>query len=198
MGNVTPQHVGRLRRVYRRFGSIHEQYPGLFWSHFQAAMDWPDAEMWLEGAVQSGWTVGQMRNRRWQAIGAPPQMKPRDEDVITGELDEDVDPAADGVMPEVISGSLDVVQDAEAEAHDESRAPRREADEADCLADEATPEPRRPFADLAPLPPDLNEAFEALKLAILHHKLSGWQEISCPDVLAVLEALKELALAPAD
>ena len=30
---------------------------------------------------------------------------------------------------------------------------------------------------------------------ILHHKLSGWQEVSRQDVLAVLDALKQLALA---
>jgi hypothetical protein len=59
-------------------------------------------------------------------------------------------------------------------------------------------EPFRPFENLAPLPPDINEAFEAFKQAILHHKLSGWREISLGDVLAVLDSLKQLALAPVD
>ena len=45
VGNVSGQHVGRLRRVYERFGEPRETYPGLYWSHFQAAMDWPDAEL---------------------------------------------------------------------------------------------------------------------------------------------------------
>ena len=72
VGGVTPQHVGRLRRVYERFGEVFGQYRGLYWSHFQAAVDWPDAEMWLEGAVQNGWTISQMRAQRWEAIGAPP------------------------------------------------------------------------------------------------------------------------------
>ena len=44
VGGVTGQHVGRLRRVFVRFGESHEQYAGLFWSHFQAALDWTDAE----------------------------------------------------------------------------------------------------------------------------------------------------------
>ena len=57
VGNVTPQHVGRLRRVYDRFGRTAEAYPGLYWSHFQAALDWNDAEMWLEGALSNGWSV---------------------------------------------------------------------------------------------------------------------------------------------
>src|SRR5262245_1921842 len=52
VGGVTGQHAGRLRRVYQRFGQVYEGYEGLYWSHFQAAVEWDDAEMWLEGAVQ--------------------------------------------------------------------------------------------------------------------------------------------------
>ena len=51
---------------------------------------------------------------------------------------------------------------------------------------------------LPPLPVDLNEAFELFKLAILNHKISGWREIGRNDVLAVLESLRQLALAPAE
>ena len=69
MGNVTPQHVGRLRRASERFGATRDGYPGLYWSHFQAALDWDDAEMWLEGAVQSDWSISAMRHRRWEAQG---------------------------------------------------------------------------------------------------------------------------------
>ncbi|MDR1290115.1 MAG: hypothetical protein LBK06_02825, partial [Planctomycetaceae bacterium] len=85
VGNVSPQHVGRLRRVFERFGGQAEGYVGLFWSHFQAALDWDDAEMWLEGAVQNSWSVAQMRIQRWEAIGAPEELKPRSEDVLTAE-----------------------------------------------------------------------------------------------------------------
>ena len=56
----------------------------------------------------------------------------------------------------------------------------------------------RPFEALPPLPPDLNEAFELFRLAILNHKVSGWREIARDDVLAVLESLRQLALAPAE
>ncbi len=56
----------------------------------------------------------------------------------------------------------------------------------------------RPFAHLASLPADVNDAFEAYKLCILRHRLSGWQEISCDDMLASLDALKQLALSPAE
>src|SRR3977135_648877 len=69
VGNVTPQHVGRLRRAYERFAATRAEYPGLFWSHFQAALDWDDPELWLEGAVQSSWSISEMRQKRWEANG---------------------------------------------------------------------------------------------------------------------------------
>ena len=58
--------------------------------------------------------------------------------------------------------------------------------------------PLRPFESLPTLPSDLNEGFELMKLAILNHKVSGWAEISQDDVLAVLESLRQLVLAPAE
>jgi hypothetical protein len=87
VGAVTGQHVGRLRRVYERFGLVYREYPRLYWSHFYAALEWDDAEMYLEGAVQSGWTVAQMRRRRWEAMGAVEGEKPRDGDIVVALLD---------------------------------------------------------------------------------------------------------------
>jgi hypothetical protein len=49
---------------------------------------------------------------------------------------------------------------------------------------------------LPPLPADLHEAFEAFKLAIIHHRISNWQEVSCADVLLTLDSLRQLAEAP--
>ncbi len=68
VGFVTCQHVGRLRRVYDRFGESWSTYAGLYWSHFWAALDWDDAELWLEGASQSRWSISQMRRTRAQAM----------------------------------------------------------------------------------------------------------------------------------
>lgn len=68
VGFVTCQHVGRLRRVYDRFGETWSTYAGLYWSHFWAALDWDDAELWLEGASQSQWSISQMRKTRAQAM----------------------------------------------------------------------------------------------------------------------------------
>jgi hypothetical protein len=101
VGNVTPQHVGRLRRAYERFGSVRDDYPGLYWSHFQAALDWDDAEMWLEGAVQNGWSISEMRDTRWQTTGVSADDAPAAADAAAAEpWDDDAetaDPAAGGL-----------------------------------------------------------------------------------------------------
>lgn len=206
VGAVSPQHVGRLRRVYEQFGDVYDQYPGLYWTHFQVALDWHDAEMWLEGAVQSGWSVTQMRTQRWEAMGAPAHQKPCEEDVFVAEMDEDAGPPdgaksrSDGLNP-----SVGVVQDPTGPAEDdegdggqrlpEFPPPGNSGPAAEQLV---AADPVRPFQNLPDLPDDLAEAFEAFKLAILNHKLSGWREARCDDVLLVLDALKQLAVAPGE
>jgi hypothetical protein len=202
VGNVSPQHAGRLRRTYQRFGATYEQYLGLYWSHFQVALDWDDAEMWLEGAVQSGWSVAAMREQRWNTLGAPPELKPRDEDMITGELDEDLTPGGEPPLDGAVGESLGEVRAAdgdEAGSFDDSAAPADPSAQSD-EADPASPEPApsRPFENVGPLPPDLDEAVESLKLAILNHKIDGWREIRLEQMLGVIEALRQLALAPGE
>ncbi len=202
VGGVTPQHVGRLRRVYERFGAVFGEYAGLYWSHFQAACDWPDAEMYLEGALRSDWSVSRMREQRWEAMGGSPESKPCEADVVVTELDEDVSAGNDNQMPGTIAASLDEVRDTDEPFDDEPR--QREDEEASTsvrippVADAPSAPLLRPFEALPPLPSDLNEAFEMMKLAILGHKVSGWQEIARDDVLSVLESLRQLALAPAE
>ena len=78
VGDVSPQHVGRLRRVFDQFGDVWDSYTTLFWTHFLAALDWDDAEMWLEGAKQNGWSVSKMRNKRWETLGGIPADQPLD------------------------------------------------------------------------------------------------------------------------
>jgi hypothetical protein len=187
IGHVSPQHVGRLRRVHERFGEVHKQYRGLFWSHFQAALDWNDAEMWLEGAVQSRWSVARMRAQRWEALGAPPDKKPRPEDVIAAELDEDVDAALDALEGEALAPSFGEVQPLhldDAPPDQPGRSGRKPS-----LA-------AHPFENLPPMPPDVAEAFEAFKRAIENHKRAGWRGISRRQVFAILYALRQFALLP--
>ena len=210
VGGVTGQHVGRLRRVYQRFGSAFEQYPQLYWSHFQAAVEWDDAEMWLEGAVQSGWSVAGMRNQRWETLGRVEAERPQAEDAVASETDEDFEPARTASpIPSSISGSYEEVQggprhegpdfgDEDSEGGEQLR-PLREA-----YGDPGTIEPKekvdlvQPFANLPSLPDDLADAFDAFKLAILHHKAAGWSKVESDAVLQTLDSLKSLVLAPSD
>jgi len=204
VGGVTGQHVGRLRRVYRRFGDVYEQYEGLYWSHFFAALEWDDAEMWLEGGVQNGWSVSQMRRKRWETLGEKGD-KPSADDNAGSELDEDFEPALkQDPVAKTVSGSYEEV--AGGPRHegpdfgDEESAPSAAGEKGSSIYSEADKEKTidfvRPFENLAQLPDDLSEAFEAFKLAILRHKSDDWNQVSRDDVLASLDALKELALAP--
>ncbi|HTU25132.1 MAG TPA: hypothetical protein VMF30_07030 [Pirellulales bacterium] len=212
VGQVTPQHVGRLRRVFERFGASRDSYSGLYWSHFQAALDWEDAEMWLEGAVQSSWSIADMRRARAETLGLPADGLTAAEP--ESELDEDADPL-DATLPAVEpavelvrsterapadSGSADEGDWEETAADEDDEHARESAGEwGDEAADHApASEPIRPFAHLAALPADVSEAFEAMKLAIVKHRLAGWAEIAQAEMLAALNALRALALAEAE
>lgn len=211
VGQVSGQHAGRLRRVYERFHEVRESYAGLYWSHFQAALDWNDAEMWLEGAVQSKWSVGEMRARRWETLGDQRNGRPGDDEIVEAEYDEDADPAASPELAEVRNPDDDLDKGSRSGVSARERASRDDddsdgddaagkpfgADASDYPADSPSA-PVRPFEHLAELPDDLAEAFETFKLAVLHHKLVGWRDVSRDDVLQSLEALKQLALAPTD
>lgn len=198
VGNVSPQHVGRLRRVYARYGNVWQDYQGLYWSHFLSAVDWEDAELWLEGAVQNGWSVSQMRFARWEALGAPADQKPGEADIITTELDEDLMTDREG---QTAPSRTTTVRDL---AGPEPVFGPDFGDEVEVTETKGGPvtsrleeTPRiRPFEELATLPADVSGAFDSFKLAILHHKGEGWQEVARDDLISTLEALKELALAP--
>jgi len=210
VGGVSSQHVGRLRRVYQRFGTVHDDYSGLYWSHFHAAIDWNDAELWLEGAVQNDWSVAQMRSQRWEAIGAPDELKPRDEDILSAELDEDANPEWDAATATSAGPIAEVLSpDAATETDQEDARPAAESDSKDppnsetetSQSPDQNSEPvarSRPFADLPPLPTDLADAVEVMKLAIVAHRMESWSKVSRDDVLKTLDALKALVTAPVD
>ena len=110
VSSVTGQHVGRLRRVYERFGEVHDQFEGLYWSHFQAALDWDDAEMWLEGGIQEHWSVSQMRKSRWEALGAPEELKPSDKDLVVAELNEDFE-SPEHHVPSMVESTINSAEE---------------------------------------------------------------------------------------
>jgi hypothetical protein len=196
VGEVTSQHVGRLRRVFDRFGVAHPEYPGLYWSHFHAALDWEDAEIWLEGAVQQKWSIAAMRRQRDQVYNQGTSL---DGDVVTSRLTRDTEAAT---PPSPADKDLTIVQDLDgpgpiaAATDDEDEAEESSYDQS--LTPQSSVPKSRPFANLAQLPDDMADAFESFKLAILHHKLTGWAAIDLPDVLASLDALKQLAQAPSE
>jgi len=210
VGGVTAQHVGRLRRVHERFGATRAEYQGLYWSHFHAAIDWDDAEMWLEGALQNGWSVSKMRRQRWETLGSLPANEPHDTEIVAAEFDEDysADTPVDNIVVDTVAEVVD------GDAFDASTAKPKEsrerkstdsdtegqgADGAAIFSDDPEKETVdfvRPFEKLAELPDDVTEAFESFKLVILRHKMDGWRDVSRDDVLASLDALKNLALAP--
>ncbi len=204
VGGITPQHVGRLRRVHDRFHPVAESYPGLFWSHFHAAIDWEDGEMWLEGALQNHWSVSQMRSQRWETLGGE---QPSELDEVTTEIDEDVE-----VSDAAESGTQECDTTLEATLGDpESRDPPAKGDNrhADWGSDTPTNAPdageilgeraaERPFAQVTQLPGDLAEAMESFKMAILRHKLAGWCHVTAQEVISALDALRGLVLAPSE
>ncbi len=215
VGNVSPQHVGRLRRVFERFGATSEQYTSLFWSHFQAALDWDDAEMWLEGASQNQWSVAIMRIKRWETLGAPADMKPKDKDVILSELDEDVSPFNDSQA--VLEGSAsriepaeknrksaadpdsdDIPFDVDEKPGKKGKKSLQDASETDDQGLLTTGEALSKLNAVKDLPGDLSEAFDQLKVAILNHKLSGWKDVEQQQVLSVLTTMRAVVLAKED
>jgi hypothetical protein len=199
VGGVTPQHVGRLRRVYERFVESFESYPGLYWSHFLAAIDWDDAEMWLEGASQSQWSVSQMRTTRWETNGSNPAENPTATQIVVSDSDEDYTPLSESDKP---TGKADGPRetnegprydDPDFGDEDDLSGSGSSADDEMPWEDTAKPDVESPFANLPSLPVDIAEAVEQFKLAIIRHRASAWSEVAQEDVVLSLEALKVFA-----
>jgi hypothetical protein len=205
VGNVTPQHIGKLRRVAERFGEKHKDFAGLYWSHFNTALDWDDAELWLEGAVQNGWSVAQMRVQRWEALGGSDEQKPHEEDILVAEIDEEVY----AMPPERIEGRNATI--GAADVDDSSISMSNSV--ADPLKKKEQPQKNRTkhtesisgiaktgellmsLKSVSLFPADLAEPLELLKVAILNHKLAGWKAIPAEQVCQSLDALKMLTVA---
>jgi hypothetical protein len=202
LGNVSGQHIGRLRRVYERFNTTFENYTGLFWSHFQAVLDWDDAENWLANASENQWSVATMRLQRWEAIGSPSGQKPNDADIIMADPDEDVNPYNDSDT--VLDGNRKSVEP----NRDKDKKKKGEGgsgsggstsgDSGDADQDYGNfSSPAEAFAQMKQmkdLPEDLKEAFEQLKVVILSHKVSGWREVEPQRILTFLNAMKVVVM----
>jgi hypothetical protein len=176
----------------------------LFWSHFQAAIDWEDAEMWLEGAIQNEWSVSQMRGKRWETLGRPGD-EPSSEDAavapeeIDGDAPFDETPSA-GESASATAPLRTTADEVDDEAVDDERDEAGGSESSSSR--ESTPAPSKARSRLGvevdDLPEDLADAFEQFKLAIIAQRRLGWSETTPESVLACLDALRDLTLAPGD
>lgn len=167
-----------------------------------AALDWSDAEMWLEGAVQSGWSVSRMRRTRWESQGRDPEQEPVESQVVSAEAD-------DGFVPLEESDAIESDRELDdqfgstgplaegpdfGEGETEDDGSSAEKDEYEDFEPEiAQAKSVSPFAALPTLPDDIAEAMEQFKIAIVRHRAAGWQDISPEGVRQVLGALSEFA-----
>ena len=215
IGGISSQHVGRLRRVYEKFGADDapwrgEEYKSLYWSHFQAALDWDDAPRWLKKASVEALSVAQMRIARWEEYGAPADRKPKESDIVASEPDEDVNPRNDSLaefldtVPVALSEDKDEAK--KSAAPEETPSPDDEKpDNSALLESKGSDEPwtspvaptgeiLRAMGDFPALPDDLARPIAELKEAILNHKVSGWADVSQNDLVVWLGALRGLVL----
>ena len=212
--SVTGQHVGRLRRVYQQFGAVQNDYANLSWTHFQIAMDWSDAEMWLEGAVQEKWSVSSMCENRWEATGAAASDKPQESDIIYAELDEDTVAPFQPVSEQksstyapgdsTIRGSYDQASGTQSfegpdfgeRSYQRSAGANASSDSLDgaprVVADDESAVTVQPFKDLADLPDDLQDPLDNLKVAILQHKANHWESVNEETVVGHLNGLIQM------
>jgi len=201
VGGVTPQHVGRLRRAFERFGHVYKEYEGIYWSHFYAALDWDDAEMWLEGAVQNKWSVSRMRQQRWETLGKVGEAPSAAEIVSTEKAEESQSLA---LAENTRNNDRDYIEGPVHEGpdwgdDDQPSKTKPRSSELDSDADGAEPanptKPHsiRPFESFKDLPDDVMEVANAFKVAIIRHKADQWSEISQEDMIGLLDALKQLA-----
>ena len=202
VGGVTPQHVGRLRRTWDRFEKDYKTYEGLYWSHFYAALDWDDAEMWLEGAIQNKWSISQMRHQRWETLGSDPNDQPRTSDIVATELNEESQTLA--LSEQNRQNDRNYVEGPVHEGPDFGDEPSssgkssKSSSESDSDSDEKEDAPKaRAFDTFTELPEDVLDAVNAFKIAIITHKTAEWEEVSRDDMLDLLDSLKQMVTSTA-
>ena len=202
VGGVTSQHVGRLRRVSSRFGDVSTQYDGLHWSHFQACLDWDDAEMWLEGSIQNGWSVSQMRGKRWETVGTTPEEQTAEVAQVAAEQQTEADAEeaqAKSATEDPKPNDSDSLTSSTAELNDSEDASELPSGGVGASDESQTAEQvekrTRLSVDVESLPDDMAEAFESFKLAIIAHRRENWRDTTPESVVECLDSLKQLALA---
>ncbi|GHT21198.1 hypothetical protein FACS189419_01700 [Planctomycetales bacterium] len=202
--DISPQHTGRLRRTAERFAGKQKDYAGLYWSHFNAALDWDDAELWLEGAVQNGWSVSQMKVRRAETVGATEELKPREEDIYVGEIGEDPyrESTPSSVVPRTsVIGAADITEGFDADKIQDTepvkpeKKPKKERQkpiEAVAAFENITTAVALSKLQCLQLPADVMDAIEPMKLAVLNHKAAAWKEVTQAELANCFDLFKSL------
>ncbi len=204
VGGVTSQHVGRLRRVTQRFGDVSTQYDSLHWSHFQACLDWDDAEMWLEGSIQNKWSVSQMRGKRWETVGTTPEEQTAEVARVAAEQQTEADAEeaqAKSASEDPKPSDSDSLTSSNAEidgSEDASELPSAGVGADETQTADQVEKRTRLSVDVESLPDDLAEAFESFKLAIIAHRRENWRDTTPESIVECLDSLKQLATADSE
>ena len=196
VGNVTPQHTGRLRKVFVRFGTVQEEYPKLYWSHFLSALDWETPEIWLEGAQRNRWSVSEMRNMQSTTMRQVETTEMQEDDILLANLtDHVVQPIAGANRPSGLpesgpaSSATDAFKDTESESGLESHPANQTAVSPLVAAKEDS-------MAIDDLPRDFRRVFSRLETMIRKHQASGWESVKPKTLLLQLEKLKALINSP--
>ena len=200
VGEVTPQHVGRLRRTWEKFGKVFVDYEGLYWSHFFAALEWEDAEMWLEGAVQNQWSVSAMRYQRWETLGKLKDQEPDPAEIVTSSGDEGASEIASTTDSgeTVYKDDLPTMQGPLREGPDFGDEDVETTD--GLVAGQPQRESQGDKVDmeliLADMPDTMSLPFRQLRSAIMEARDNDWVSVQRIDVIAMLNDLKMLLRKP--
>ena len=187
IGNVTPQHAGRLRKVFIRFGSVWQDYPGLYWSHFYAALDWEDSELWLEGAIQNRWSITQMRSARSKAQEEVKHTTAQVDDIRLQDIQEDIVLGIDASSRVASSRNKNNSTTEMPQLEDSVAFSRSKLN-----TETASPDPlSEQMLGESTWPKDLQKVFRRLEKILLKHKESTWKEVNRESVLMKFDQLKQ-------
>ena len=194
VGEVSPQHVGRLRRTWEKFQADYSSYEGLYWSHFFAALEWNDAEMWLEGAVQNKWSVSQMRHQRWETMG-----KVKDEEPLSNVVTDVAEEGLGAIAPASQSGETAYQDDPSAIQGPLREGPDFGEEPNATTTTTSAEELSGGWSDrvdleaiLADVTDDIEKPFRDLREAIISARDDDWKSVKRIDVIALVNELKML------
>jgi hypothetical protein len=207
VGNVTCQHIGRLRRVFDRFGETYGEYPKIYWTHFWAAIDWDDAELWLEGASRGRWSISKMCRMRAESMqlangqtidsvvaSEATRIESETDDGFSGQVDESKngEDSQESSKERFESSPLDEGPDFcdEKIANVTEQAPEVSSKSQPDFSSESSAT-KNPFDGLGKLPLDIVESVDPLKLCILRYRANDWNGFSKSQMLDLIEALKD-------